>query len=95
VRTDNDEPSPEATRRALRDVVGRCLYGVDVNPTAVELCGSPSGWRRWSPADRSASALPHIKCGNSLLGATSDLIAAANRFIASDQETEMPIWQAL
>jgi hypothetical protein len=42
VRTDDDEPSPEANSRALRDVVGRCLYGVDVNPMAVELCGSPS-----------------------------------------------------
>ena len=47
MRTDDDEPSPEATRRALRDVVGLCLYGVDVNPMAVELCGSPSGWRRY------------------------------------------------
>ena len=38
VRTGDEEPSPEATRHALRDVVGRCLYGVDVNPMAVELC---------------------------------------------------------
>jgi hypothetical protein len=42
VRTDDDDPSPEATRRALRDVVGRCLYGVDVNPMAVELWKSPA-----------------------------------------------------
>ena len=32
------EPAPEAIRHALRDVVSRCLYGVDVNPMAVELC---------------------------------------------------------
>ena len=25
-------------RTALRDVIGRCIYGVDVNPMAVELC---------------------------------------------------------
>jgi hypothetical protein len=74
MRTDDDEPSPEATRRALRDVVGHCLYGVDVNLMAVELCGSSFGWRHWSWADRSASSMP-IKCGNSLCGATPDLIA--------------------
>ena len=37
-RTGEDEPSPEAVRSALRDVVGHCLYGVDQNPMAVELC---------------------------------------------------------
>jgi hypothetical protein len=75
VRTDDDEPSPEATRRALRDVVGGCLYGVDVNPMAVELCGSL--WMEALEPGRPLTFLDaHIKCGNSLLGATPDLIAA-------------------
>jgi hypothetical protein len=75
VRTDDDEPSPEATRRALCDVVGGCLYGVDVNPMAVELCGSL--WMEALEPGRPLSFLDaHIKCGNSLLGATPDLIAA-------------------
>ena len=38
VRTGDDEPAPDAVRAALRDVIGRCIYGVDVNPMAVELC---------------------------------------------------------
>ncbi|MCL6640867.1 MAG: SAM-dependent methyltransferase, partial [Candidatus Rokubacteria bacterium] len=38
VRTGDEEPAPEALRHALRDVIGRCIYGVDVNPMAVELC---------------------------------------------------------
>jgi len=38
IRTGEDEPSPEATRVAIRDVIGRCLYGVDVNPMSAELC---------------------------------------------------------
>jgi DNA-binding GntR family transcriptional regulator len=35
IRTGDEEPAPEALRRALRDVVGRCLYGADINPMAV------------------------------------------------------------
>ncbi|MBK7931786.1 MAG: N-6 DNA methylase [Bryobacterales bacterium] len=38
VRTGEEEPPPEAQRKALRDVIGHCIYGVDVNPMAVELC---------------------------------------------------------
>ena len=32
------EPSPPLYQRSLRDVIGHCLYGVDVDPMAVELC---------------------------------------------------------
>ena len=32
------EPSPLLYQRSLRDVIGRCLYGVDINPMAAELC---------------------------------------------------------
>ena len=31
-------PTPDDYQRALRDVVRRCIYGVDMNPLAVELC---------------------------------------------------------
>ena len=37
IRSGEDEPLG-ATRRALRDVISHCLYGVDLNPMAVELC---------------------------------------------------------
>ena len=73
-RTGNDEPSPEATRHALRDVVGRCLYGVDINPMAVELC-KVSLWMEGLEPGRPLSFLDHhILCGNSLLGTTPALI---------------------
>jgi hypothetical protein len=76
VRTGDEEPAPQATRRALRDVVGRCLYGVDVNPMAVELC-KVALWMEALDPGRPLSFLDsHIKCGNSLLGATPQLIAA-------------------
>jgi N-6 DNA Methylase len=38
IRTGDEEPSPEATRSALRDVISHCIYGVDMNSMAVELC---------------------------------------------------------
>jgi hypothetical protein len=74
VRTGDDEPAPEATRTALRDVVGRCLYGVDTNPMAVELC-KVSLWMEAIEPGKPLSFLDaHIKCGNSLLGTTMRLI---------------------
>lgn len=74
VRTGDEEPSPEAARQALRDVVSRCLYGVDVNPMAVELC-KVSLWMEALDPGRPLSFLDaHIKCGNSLLGTTVELI---------------------
>ncbi|MCS6828452.1 MAG: N-6 DNA methylase, partial [Caldilinea sp.] len=38
IRTGEDEPAPEQVRAAIRDVVAHCIYGVDKNPLAVELC---------------------------------------------------------
>jgi hypothetical protein len=75
VRTGDDEPSPEATREALRDVIGRCLYGVDVNPMAAELC-RVSLWMEALVPGRPLSFLDHhIQVGNSLLGTTPELIS--------------------
>ncbi|WP_051273673.1 Eco57I restriction-modification methylase domain-containing protein [Desulfotruncus alcoholivorax] len=74
VRTGDDEPAPEARRTALRDVIGRCIYGVDVNEMAVELC-KVSLWMEALEPGKPLSFLDHrIKCGNSLLGATPALL---------------------
>lgn len=75
VRTGDEEPSPGATRKALRDVIGHCLYGVDVNPMAVELC-KVSLWMEALEPGKPLSFLDHrILCGNSLLGTTPALLA--------------------
>ncbi len=75
VRTGDEEPSPEATRAALRDVISRCIYGVDVNEMAVELC-KVSLWMEALEPGRPLSFLDHrIVCGNSLLGTTPTLLA--------------------
>lgn len=75
VRSGDAEPSPKETRRALRNVVGRCLFGVDINPMAVELC-KVSLWLEGYESGRPLSFLDaHIQCGNSLLGTTPALMA--------------------
>jgi hypothetical protein len=75
VRTGDEEPAPAAYRTALCQVIGRCLYGVDVNPMAVELC-KVALWMEALERGRPLGFLDHrIVCGNSLLGATPALIA--------------------
>jgi hypothetical protein len=75
VRTGDDEPAPEALRHALRDVIGHCIHGVDVNEMAVELC-KVALWMEALEPGKPLSFLDHrIVCGNSLLGATPALIA--------------------
>ncbi len=74
VRAGDEEPSPAVTRTALRDVIGRCIYGVDANEMAVELC-KVSLWLETLEPGRPLSFLDHrIACGNSLLGTTPTLL---------------------
>jgi hypothetical protein len=68
VRTGDDEPSPESTRAALRDVISHCLYGVDLNPMAVELCKVSLWMEALEPGKPLSFLDAHIKCGNSLVG---------------------------
>jgi hypothetical protein len=75
-RTGDEEPSPDALRKALRDVIGHCIYGVDVNPMAVELC-KVNLWLEALDPGKPLSFLDHrIQCGNSLIGATPALLTA-------------------
>ena len=75
VRSGDDDPSPHDVQAALRDVVGRCIYGVDLNPMAVELC-KVSLWMEATEPGKPLSFLDsHIQCGNALLGATPALLS--------------------
>jgi len=69
------EPSPLLYQHALRDVIGRCLYGVDVNPMAAELCRVSLWLEALEPGKPLSFLDHHIRVGNSLLGTTPELIA--------------------
>ena len=70
------EPSPILYQQALRDVIGRCLYGVDMNPMAAELCRVNLWLEALEPGKPLSFLDHHIRVGNSLLGTTPELIAA-------------------
>jgi hypothetical protein len=75
VRTGEEEPPPEAQRKAILEVIGHCIYGVDVNPMAVELC-EVSLWMEALEPGKPLSFLEHrVQAGNSLLGSTPALLA--------------------
>ncbi|KYF49453.1 hypothetical protein BE08_33025 [Sorangium cellulosum] len=75
VRSGGEEPSPPEVQRALRDVVGRCIYGVDLNPMAVELCKVSLWMEAIEPGKPLSFLESHIQQGNALLGATPALMA--------------------
>ena len=57
-----------------RDVVRRCIYGVDLNPLAVDLA-QVSLWLETLSSERPLSFLSaHLKSGNSLIGSSLDQI---------------------
>lgn len=61
-------PSGDDYRHALRDVVTHCIYGVDLNPMALELARM-SLWLEAMTPDKSLGFLDHhLQCGDALLG---------------------------
>ncbi|HMA65838.1 MAG TPA: N-6 DNA methylase, partial [Chitinispirillaceae bacterium] len=68
VRTGEDQPSPKAIRKATRDVIRHCIYGVDKNPLAVELCKVGLWLEAHNPGEPLNFLDHHIKCGDSIVG---------------------------
>ena len=68
VRTGEEQPSPSAYRTALRDVIRNCIYGVDLNPLAVELCKVALWLEAHIPGQPLNFLDHHIKCGNAIVG---------------------------
>ncbi len=68
VDTGEDEPAPERVREAIREIVSHCIYGVDKNPLAVDLC-RVALWLESHTADKPLTFLDHrIRPGDSLVG---------------------------
>ncbi|MFC8299495.1 Eco57I restriction-modification methylase domain-containing protein [Micromonospora orduensis] len=74
VRQRNPEPTVDAVRHALHEVVARCIYGVDLNPMAVELAKVSLWLEALEPGKPLSFLDAHIKHGDGLLGATPVLI---------------------
>jgi hypothetical protein len=75
-RTGDDYPPEAELRRARHDVLVNCIYGVDKNPMAVQLA-KVSLWINAACPDVPLTFLDHhLKCGDSLVGATPELLAA-------------------
>lgn len=68
VRTGEEQPSPTAFRAAVRDVIRECIYGVDYNPLAVELCKVAFWLEAHNPGQPLNFLDHHIKCGNAIVG---------------------------
>lgn len=68
VRTGEDQPSPASFRAAVRDVIRHCIYGVDKNPLAVELCKVALWLEAHNPGEPLHFIDHHIKCGDAIVG---------------------------
>jgi hypothetical protein len=83
---DEDKPTEEQLRSAKGDVLKNCIYGVDLNPMAVELAKF-SLWVTAAVPNMPLWFLDHkIRCGNALIGASPQLL---NKGIP--QEAYLPV----
>ena len=70
LRSDDGVVTPPAYRHALREVIARCIYGVDRNPMAIELARTAL-WLEGFEEGRPLSFLDHhLQVGDALLGLT-------------------------
>jgi len=88
----DDEPTPAAFRNALDKVVRSCVYGVDINPLALELTKISLWLESLVPGRPLAFLDGHIRLGNALLGATPRLVRegipdTAYKAIGDDEPT--------
>ncbi|MBC7621665.1 MAG: SAM-dependent DNA methyltransferase [Candidatus Saccharibacteria bacterium] len=62
------QPTPDDYRHALRDVVTHCVYGVDMNPMALELTRMALWLEAYTPDAPLGFIDHHFQLGNALLG---------------------------
>ncbi len=68
IRDKADQPSPTAFRTAIRDVIKNCIYGVDINPLAVELCKVALWLEAHNPGEPLGFLDHRIRCGDAIVG---------------------------
>ena len=68
IGSEGDVPEETLRRRTLREVVRRCIYGVDRNPLSVELCRAALWIESIEPGRPLSFLDSHIRCGDALVG---------------------------
>ncbi|CAM5368609.1 hypothetical protein SVIOM342S_04745 [Streptomyces violaceorubidus] len=97
VREQTPEPPVERVREALHEVIARCVYGVDLNPMAVELAKVSLWMEALEPGKALGFLDAHVKLGNGLIGATPSLLRggipdAAFKVIEGDDASVAREW---
>ena len=82
VRSADGVVTPQSYRLALRDIVQHCIYGVDLNPLAVELARMALWLESFAEGMPLSFLDHHLKVGNSLLGVLDQRILS--NWIPSD-----------
>jgi hypothetical protein len=68
LRSGEEQPNPTDTRKGIRDAIKHCIYGVDRNPLAVELC-KVAMWLEAHVPGEPLNFLDHkIKNGDAIVG---------------------------
>ncbi|MEP9415808.1 SAM-dependent DNA methyltransferase [Gordonia sp. VNQ95] len=71
ILTDSEfAPADDIERRAVREVISRCLYGADINQLAVEMCKLSLWLVSMDKTQPFSFVDDKVFCGNSLLGVT-------------------------
>lgn len=68
LEADTNQRDEDLYRHSMRMVVQKCIYGVDLNPMAVELCKTALWLETIEPGMPLGFLDNHIRCGNSLVG---------------------------
>lgn len=65
---EEEQANPAAYRRAKREAIKQCIYGVDKNPMAVELCKVALWLEAHIPGEPLHFLDHHVKCGDAIVG---------------------------
>ena len=85
---DTEDVAEHDVHWARREVVRNCIYGVDLNPMAVDLA-KLSLWLTTMAANKPLSFLDHhLRCGNSLIGAELERLTV----LPGGQAEQTPLW---
>lgn len=68
IESGEQQPNPQSFRKALKEVIRHCIYGVDKNPLAVELCKVALWLESHNPGEPLNFLDHHIKCGDAIVG---------------------------